>query len=125
MPNRRKRYTVDEERKILEKALGQNFEEPKLFMNDVNIIDKLCGKDILLRYIFIIRFLWFLSEIEAHINQNKAENDLTLNPEFQKLPEEKQNELLKPIYDNWRYDFFSPESFDKFIKEKIGEMKFK
>ena len=118
--SKRKRFTEEEQRKILEKALGPNFIEPKLFMNDLELIDNTCGKDKLLRYLFIIRFLWFMGEIRPFIGQLKAELTLLDNPEFQKLPTEKQDELLKPIYDNWRHDFFTPESFRKFM-EKHGK----
>ena len=71
----------------------------------------------------MLRFFWFISEIEAQVKQMKAEDAIMGSLGFFKLPKKKKDELLKPVYDSWRHDLFSPESFERFFKESMKKIK--
>jgi hypothetical protein len=47
----------------------------------------------------------------------KAEEEIMDKPGFWDLPKLEHDALLKPVYDNWRHDLFSQESFERFLNE--------
>jgi hypothetical protein len=111
----------DRERELYERVMASNLQLPDLILGDLNLTNQVCGDDKFSRQIFMVRFFWFLSEVKVQINQMNAEQEIRGTPGFYKLPKKKRDELLKPVYDKWRHDLFSPESFQRFFEEREVE----
>jgi hypothetical protein len=69
------------------------------------------------KYIFYARFYWFLSEMKEWLYLLWKEEQITREPGFFDLCHGEQNQKLKEVYDNWRKDWLSPESFERYSKK--------
>ena len=72
--------------------------------------------DPLAKYIFYSRFYWFLSEMKDWLYHVYMEDKIESEPGFFDLCEGEQDQKLKQVYDTWRKDWLSPESFERWCK---------
>ena len=67
------------------------------------------------KYVFYMRFFWFIDEVSDQIDQQKAESEVYGSAGFFDLCVGEQDRRLAPVYAKWRKDLFTPESFSRFL----------
>jgi hypothetical protein len=67
------------------------------------------------RFIFYLRFSWFLSEMQDMLHHSSMENKIMDESGFFDLCRGEQDNKLQVCYDSWR-EWFSQESFDQWFK---------
>ncbi|MGD0071867.1 MAG: hypothetical protein ABSB71_09950 [Candidatus Bathyarchaeia archaeon] len=73
--------------------------------------------DPMCKYIFYERFYWFLSEMKDWLYHVWKESEISNEPGFSDLCAGEQEQKLKPIYDTWRKDWLSAESFTRYMEK--------
>jgi hypothetical protein len=79
----------------------------------------ICYNDPLMWHIFSLRFYWFLNEVSEQISQQYQEQQIWDSPDFMDLCPGEQDKKLKPLYDSWKRDLFTKESFSRFIEQHM------
>jgi hypothetical protein len=68
---------------------------------------------------FLITVLLVLTEVSEQISQQYQEQQIWDSPDFTDLCPGEQDKKLKPLYDNWKRDLFTKESFSRFIEQHM------
>jgi len=68
-----------------------------------------------IKYMFYDRFNWFLSDMTEWLSLLNQEFSTYDEPGFFDLCQGEQDKKLKPVMDSWRGDWFSDESFDRWL----------
>jgi hypothetical protein len=67
------------------------------------------------KFVFYLRFFWFLNEIQTMFHHSTMENKIMDEPGFFDLCKGEQVKKLKACYDSWR-EWFSKESFEQWLE---------